>query len=75
MAHEDGTPGLVETLTAIHAEAAKAREMLTVAERIGEKRIHGGTALSKIEIMARDRLESPISSSGGRNGKTNGASR
>lgn len=71
----DETPGLLETLAAIHAEAAKAREMLAVAERIGEKRIHGGTALSKIEIMARDRLENPISSSGGRPGRTNGVSR
>lgn len=66
-------PPLIETLAVIQAEAARAVETLLVAQKAGDRRVSGISALRRIEIAARDRLEDePVdsSSSGRSNGST-----
>lgn len=51
-------PELLATLAKIHEEAVRAQEMLDLAQRSPAKsRISGRTALHRIEILSRDRLD------------------
>lgn len=66
-------PPLIETLAVIQAEAARAVETLLVAQKAGDRRVSGISALRRIEIAARDRLEEDDPADSSSSGRSNGS--